>query len=173
MKETELGIVTLVFILFLMANYTLFTEILNPFFLFGVVFYFVFFEFMGLKIKTSFTELILFGTLLLYWVISFPFYILLETFWGWIIFIFFPTIVYLAFYKREKELYLFTIVLTILFSIPHFIVLGQFYANVHLFFIPIMFFLILAGLYYYFTNWPSKSRKIKLIKKVKKKRKSR
>jgi len=170
MKEIELGIVTLVFILFLMVNYTLFTEILNQFFLFGVVFYFVFFEFMGLKIKTSFTELIMFGALLLYWVISFPFYILLETFWGWTIFIFFPTIVYLAFYKREKELYLFTIVLTILFSIPHFIVLGQFYANIHLFFLPIMFFLVLAGLYYYFVNWPSKPRKIKPAKKLKKKR---
>lgn len=169
MKEVELGIVTLAFILFLMINYTLFTEILNPFFVSGVVLYFVFFEFMGLKIKTGFKELIIFGMLLLYWVVSFPFYILLETFWGWIIFLFFPTIVYLAFYKKGKELYLFTIVLTILFSVVHFIVLGQFYGNIHLFFIPIMFFLVLAGLYYYFTNWPSK--RVKKVKKVRKRRK--
>ena len=168
MKETELGIVTLLFILFLMINYTLFTEILNPFFVFGIVLYFVFFEFMGLKIKISFKELIIFGALLLYWVVSFPFYILLETFWGWMIFIFFPTIVYLAFYKREKELYLFTIVLTLLFSVAHFIVLGQIYEDIHLFFLPIMFFLVLAGLYYYFTNWRPKR-----VKKVKKRSKSR
>ena len=173
MKDIELSIATLIFIFFFMINFALFTEVLNPFFLFLIVVYFVFFEVMGLReIKTSFKELIIFGTLLLYWIVSFPFYVLLETLWGWVIFILFPTIVYLAFYKRDKELYLFTIILTILFSFAHFIVLGQFYADIHLFFLPIMFFLVLVGLYYYFTNWPSKSiKKVRTVKKIRKKKK--
>jgi len=168
MKEVELGIVTLVFILFLMINYTVITEMFNPFFVFGVIFYFVFFEFMGLKIKTNLKEIIIFGMLLLFWVVSFPFYILLDMVWGWMIFTFFPSVVYLSFLKKEKRLYMFTIVLTILFSVAHFIVLGQFYADVHLFFLPVMFFMVLAGLYFYFTNWPSKR-----TRRVKKRKRSR
>ena len=129
---------------------------------------------MGLRnIKTSLTELIMFGLLLLLWVVSFTFYILLNTLWGWIIFTIFPSIVYISFFKREKELYLFTIILTILFSISHFIVLGQIYADIHLFFIPIMFFLVLLGLYYYFMNWGSKPIKVKPVKIKKRTKKTR
>jgi hypothetical protein len=160
-EETELGIVTLLFTLFLVVNYVFFTEILNPVFLVGMIMYFVFFELMGLKkVKKSYAELLLFAVLLMYWVVSFPFYVIIETIWGWLIFICYPTLTYITFYRREKKLYLALIVLTLLFSVAHLVVLGQTYANFHLFFIPIVMFLILTLLYYYFSP-----------RKVKKKRK--
>jgi len=163
-EEAELGIATLLFTLFLVANYVFFTEILNPVFLVGMVVYFVFFEVMGLKkIKRSYGESLLFAILLMYWIVSFPFYILLQTIWGWMVFIFFPSLTYLTFYRRDKSLYLALIILTLLFSVTHLVVLGEIYRDIHLLLIPIVVFLILALLYYYFSSE-------KPVKKKKKKK---
>ncbi len=162
MKEVELGIATLLFTLFLVVNYVFFTQMLNTFFLFGMVIYFIFFELMGLKkIKRSLGELLLFAIFLMYWILSFPFFVIMETVWGWVVFIFFPTLTYLTFYKREKNLYLALIILTLLFSVTHIVVLGQMYQNVHLFLIPIVVFFILTLLYYYFSPVKPKKKKKK------------
>lgn len=162
MKEIEVGVATLLFTLFLVVNYVFFTEMLNPVFLLGMVAYFIFFEVIGLKkIKKGYGELLLFAILLMYWVLSFPFYILMQTVWGWVIFIFFPSITYLTFYRREKGLYLVSIVLTLLFSVAHIVVLGEIYRDIHLFFLPIVFFFILALLYFYFGYGKPKKRRKK------------
>jgi len=161
-KEIELGIATLLFTLFLVVNYVFFTEILNPIFLVGMVVYFIFFEVMGLrKIKRKYGELLLFAILMMYWIVSLPFYVLMQTVWGWVIFLFFPTVTYLTFYKREKNMYLVLIILTLLFSITHLVVLGEMHVNIHLFFIPIVVFFILTLLYYYFSYGKVKKRRKK------------